>query len=187
MNTPSSLAVAEPWIAHAFADAVLRQMVVASVAPSWLMSPLLKLTRRNKVLRDLASLSDGTTDEYFRTAAELQQLRAAALAAMSGADIVLSPAVALPAIRHGATAELSMLGTYTTYWNALGWPAGVVPITHVRAGEESDRPPSRDRFEQAARESERGSVGLPIAVQVAAAPHRDHVALAALRALERAR
>jgi fatty acid amide hydrolase len=106
---------------------------------------------------------------------------------MSGADIVLSPATALPAIRHGAAAELSTLGTYTTYWNALGWPAGVVPFTSVRAGEESDRPASRDRFEQAARESERDSVGLPIAVQIAAAPHHDHIALAAMRALENAR
>jgi fatty acid amide hydrolase len=168
-------------------DPRIKQMLVASTAPAWLMAALLKLTRRHKVLRELASLSDGSADEYFRMAGELAQLRADALAAMSGADIVLSPAVALPAIRHGATAELSTLGTYTTYWNTLGWPAGVVPITHVRAGEESDRPASSDRFEQAARESERDSVGLPIAVQIAAPPHHDHIALAALRALERAR
>jgi fatty acid amide hydrolase len=168
-------------------DPRIKQMVVASTAPGWLMGTLLKLTRRNKVLHELASLSEGSADEYFRMAGELEQLRAEALAAMSGADIVLSPAGALPAVRHGATAELSTIGTYTTYWNALGWPAGVVPITHVRAGEESDRPASRDRFDQAARETERGSVGLPIAVQIAAPPHHDHIALAALRALERAR
>jgi fatty acid amide hydrolase len=168
-------------------DPRIKQMLVAASAPSWLMTAVLKLTRRHKVLQELASLSDGSSDEYFRVAAELEQLRADALAAMSGADIVLSPAVALPAVRHGATAELSTLGTYTTYWNALGWPAGVVPLTHVRAGEESDRPASRDRFEQAARDTERGSVGLPIAVQIAAAPHHDQIALATMRALERAR
>lgn len=69
-------------------------------------------TSRHKTLRELASLSDGSADEYFRMASELVQLRANALAAMSGADIVLSPAVALPAVRHGATAELNTLGTY---------------------------------------------------------------------------
>jgi fatty acid amide hydrolase len=165
-------------------DPRIRQMVIASTAPGWMMATLLKLTRRHKVLRELASLSDGSADEFFRMAGELEQLRAHAIAAMSGADIVLSPAVALPAVRHGATAELSTLGTYTTYWNALGWAAGVVPITHVRPGEESDRPASRDRFEQAARETERNSVGLPIAVQISAPPHHDHIALAAMRALE---
>lgn len=168
-------------------DPRIRQLVVASSAPGWLMNTLLKLTHRHKALRELASLSDGSADEYFRMADELAQLRADALAAMSGADIVLSPAVALPAVRHGATAELSTLGAYTTYWNTLGWPSGVVPITQVRADEESDRPASSDRFEKAARETERNSTGLPIAVQISAAPHQDHVALAALRALEQAR
>jgi Asp-tRNA(Asn)/Glu-tRNA(Gln) amidotransferase A subunit family amidase len=56
---------------------------------------------------------------------------------------------------------------------------GAADVDKARAGE-CDRPVSRD----AARESERGSAGLPIAVQVIARPWRDHVALAAMAAIE---
>jgi len=59
-------------------------------------------------------------------------------------------------------------------------------VTRVRAGEESDRTASRDIVDQVARETERGSAGLPIAVQVIARPWRDHVALAAMMTIEAA-
>ncbi|HTU58503.1 MAG TPA: amidase family protein [Polyangiales bacterium] len=167
-------------------DLGIQQMVQVAGAPSWLIASILRLSGRKKALQQVRSFGDGSADQYFQAAEQLEALRAQALAAMSGADIVLSPAMPLPALRHGATQELSTLGSYTTYWNALGWPAGVVPITTVRADEESDRPASRDPFERTARETERGSAGLPIAVQIAAAPHQDHIALAALRALEQA-
>jgi fatty acid amide hydrolase len=39
-------------------------------------------------------------------------------------------------------------------------------------------------MDRVARESERGSAGLPIAVQVIARPWRDHVALAAMAKIE---
>jgi fatty acid amide hydrolase len=168
-------------------DPRIRQLVLSSSAPSWLLSCVLTLTGRQETLRQLRAIGDGSADEYFQAAEALEQARAEALAAMSGADIILSPAMPLPALRHGATAELSTLGSYATYWNALGWPAGVVPVTCVRADEESDRPTSRDPFHRYARDTEHGSTGLPIAVQIAAAPHHDHTVLAALRALERAR
>ena len=67
-----------------------------------------------------------------------------------------------------------------------GHIAGIVPVTRVRPGEESDRPASRDMVDRVARESERGSAGLPIAVQVIARPWRDHVALAAMAMIEAA-
>jgi fatty acid amide hydrolase len=61
-----------------------------------------------------------------------------------------------------------------------------VPVTRVRSGEESERKATRDAVERTARESERGSAGLPIAVQVIARPWRDHVALAAMMTIEAA-
>jgi fatty acid amide hydrolase len=81
---------------------------------------------------------------------------------------------------------MPMPGTYVPLVNVSGFPAGVVPVTRVRAGEESDRAASRDIVDQVARETERGSAGLPIAVQVIARPWRDHVALAAMAAIEAA-
>src|SRR5437867_4045361 len=39
---------------------------------------------------------------------------------------------------------------------SIGMPAGIVPVTRVRPGEESDRPASRDKAEQTARAVEAG-------------------------------
>lgn len=68
-------------------------------------------------------------------------------------------------------------------FNLLGMPAGVVPVTVVRPGEETDRPDSRDGALRAAREAERGSAGLPVAVQVPGRHWREEV-LAARAAIE---
>jgi len=54
----------------------------------------------------------------------------------------------------------------------------------VRAGEELGRKPSRDLVQQSAYTVEQGSAGLPIGVQVVARPWREHVTLAAMRAIE---
>jgi len=166
-------------------DARIQQLIDGATKPRAMVELLLRATRRKKTLAMVRTFSDGSAASYFDTALAIQDLRAEALAAATEVDIVLTPATALPALRHGASAEVGTMGTYTTYWNVLGWPAGVVPFTRVRAGEESERPESADPCDKAARATERGSQGLPIGVQVAARPHHDHVALAALKCLER--
>ena len=67
--------------------------------------------------------------------------------------MVLCPAYAVPAVRHGATEMMPMPGAYGPIANVSGFPAGVVPVTRVRAGEESDRPASRDLIDRVARET----------------------------------
>ena len=99
-------------------------------------------------------------------------------------DAILCPACALPAFVHGATRDLAIAGGYTALYNVLGYPAGVVPFTRVRPGEELGRRPSKDKAEQAAYQTEQGSAGLPVGVQVVARPWQDHVALAAMAAIE---
>ena len=79
---------------------------------------------------------------------------------------------------------MPMPGAYAPLANVTGFPAGVVTVTRVRPNEESDRAPSRDLIDQVAREAERGSTGLPIAVQIIARPWRDHFALAAMAQIE---
>ncbi|MBI5279416.1 MAG: amidase [Burkholderiales bacterium] len=101
-------------------------------------------------------------------------------------DLILCPPAPLPALTHGATKELATCGAYACLYNLLGYPAGVVPVTKVRAGEESRRAPSRDIVVKKARSVEQGSAGLPVGVQVVARPWDDHVALAAMACIESA-
>jgi fatty acid amide hydrolase len=99
-------------------------------------------------------------------------------------DVILCPACALPAFPHGASRDLVTAGGYAILYNVLGYPTGIVPFTRVRDDEEVQRQPSRDLMELAAYKAEIGSVGLPIGVQVVARSWREHVALAAMHAIE---
>jgi fatty acid amide hydrolase len=113
-------------------------------------------------------------------------LFAAAMDAAHGAplDVLLLPPSGLPALPHGMSRQVLTAGMYAPLFNLLGYPAGSLPWTRVGAGEEVGRKRSRDRVERGAYETEVGSAGLPIGVQVVARPWRDHVALAAMKALE---
>jgi fatty acid amide hydrolase len=130
------------------------------------------------------------TDHYWRLVAAQQSYRERFRSALDEApggpfDLILAPGAALPALPHGAGGgPVGTLGAYTLLYNLLGYPAGVVPVTRVQPGEESERAGGRDLVEQAAREIERGSAGLPIGVQVVARPWQDHLALATMAAIE---
>ncbi len=101
-------------------------------------------------------------------------------------DLIVCPACALPAFTHGSSPDLGLAGGYTALYALLGYPSGTVPVTRVRSDEEVGRATSRDLLQQAARKVELGSTGLPVGVQVVARPWREHVALAAMRAIEEA-
>jgi fatty acid amide hydrolase len=101
-------------------------------------------------------------------------------------DVILCPPCALPALTHGASKDLATVGAYACLYNLLGWPAGVVPVSRVRENEQVGRQPSRDIVDKVALKVEQGSAGLPVGVQVVARPWKEHVALAAMAAIERA-
>jgi fatty acid amide hydrolase len=103
-----------------------------------------------------------------------------------GYDLVLCPATVLPAVPHGLTPKLPDLHAPSVLFNLLGLPAGVVPVTRVRAGEESDRADSYDGAIRAARKAEQGSAGLPVGVQIAGRHWREDLVLAAMAAIETA-
>jgi fatty acid amide hydrolase len=125
-------------------------------------------------------------DEYWQAISERRQYRARFLEALDAGrfDAILCPVEALPAVPHGDSFYLVDSISYTTLYNLLGMPAGVVAATRVGADEESDRPKSRDLVERAALKVERGSAGLPVGVQVVARHWREDVALALMSALE---
>ncbi|HVZ43323.1 MAG TPA: amidase [Ramlibacter sp.] len=99
-------------------------------------------------------------------------------------DVIVCPAMPLPALLHGTTKDLATCGAYACLYNLVGYPAGVVPVTRVRVGEEVGRAASKDVVQKLAREAEEASAGLPIGVQVVARPWQEHVALAAMAAVQ---
>jgi fatty acid amide hydrolase len=101
-------------------------------------------------------------------------------------DAILCPPHALPAMQHSKGFDLLPAGSYAFLFNLLGFPAGTLSLSRVRKGEDRTRPESRDKVLQQAHAVDRGSVGMPVAVQVAALPWRDDVALAVMAALEEA-
>jgi fatty acid amide hydrolase len=97
-------------------------------------------------------------------------------------DLILLPGFSIPAAPHGASADPQFLGTNTILFNLLGFPAGILPWTVARAGEET----GPMTMVPAMRGHLKGSAGLPFAVQVVARPWREHMALAAMQVLEAA-
>ena len=137
----------------------------------------------------IAAFGYGDTHHYWQLAEAQLDYRRRFLDALdrdAGGpfDLVLTPPCALPAFTHGAARDLGLAGSYSLLPNVLGFPAGVVPVTQVRADEAGTRAASRDTVERAAARVDRDSAGLPAGVQVIARPWRDDVALAALRAIE---
>ena len=172
-------------------DARMQQIVMAAGAPSAMLPAiraLLRLSGRAKTAEVLGNYGHKDTDWYWQLVERLMDYQERWQRALDAdaIDLILSPAGPLPAVRHRATLELGIIGGFVCLYNVLGYPAGIVPVTSVRAGEESDRAPSKDKLDQTARASEEGSAGLPICVQIAARPWREHVAIAAMTAVERA-
>jgi fatty acid amide hydrolase len=173
-------------------DRRVRPLLLTAGMPSWLrrlLASALDAIGQRRSARNMRRFASGSADDYWQTMEAIANFRNDLLRSLAAADggpidLILCPAYALPAVRHGATELLPMPGAYTPLANVSGFPAGVVPVTRVRPGEESDRPQSRDIVDRVARDSERGSAGLPIAVQVIARPWRDHVALAAMAKIE---
>jgi fatty acid amide hydrolase len=118
--------------------------------------------------------------------ARLEQFRQEFGAAMdaAGVDALICPPHGLVAPPHGSTAYLPPAASYCFLANLLGFPAGSVPATRVQAEEESDRRVGLDVVERAARTVERGSVGLPVGVQVAARHWREDIVLAVMKTIE---
>ncbi len=175
-------------------DRHVRPLLLTAAMPMWLRGIAgfaLDALGQPRSALTVRRFGSGSADQYWQTVEAIENFRHELLRSFEQAnggpvDVILCPAYPVPAVRHGATERMPMPGAYAPLANVSGFPAGIVPVTRVRPGEESDRPASRDQVDGVAREAERGSAGLPIAVQVIARPWRDHVALAAMAKIEAA-
>ncbi len=175
----------DPRVAELLAIASKPRPVVAA------LERLLGVARQGSLARMVRNYGFTGTLHYWKLTEALiayQKLFARALDAAEGGplDLLVCPPSGLPALRHGASAEVGTAGAYAPLYNVLGYPAGTLPWTRVRVEEESVRKPSLDRIERSALRTERGSAGLPAGVQVVGRPWREDTVLAAMFALEAA-
>lgn len=173
-------------------DPRLKMIRQLASSPRWLLSAMasgLKASGQASLAAGLGSFGHTSAAEYMQAVEEqlaYRELFAQALDTTSAGrcDLILCPASPLPAFVHGATADLATGGGYTNLYNILGWPAGIVPVTRVRPGEEVSLTPSKDRVLNTAYNCQVESAGLPVGVQVVARPWQEHQALAAMLAIE---
>src|SRR6266852_3995943 len=192
MFTADGAAAFVKLIAGERTDSRVAQLVQLATMSAW-MRPVLGAGLTVAGQRRLSHLIRTTG---VRTPEETQALvarrdayrnRFESAVAAAGVDALLCPPNALPALTHGASADLGPGSvSYTALYNILGWPAGVVPVTRVRPGEMDRRPRGGDMMDRAARRVDKDSAGLPVGVQVAARPNREDLILAVMGAVEAA-
>ena len=98
-------------------------------------------------------------------------------------DVLLGPVHATPALPHFGSKDFALAGSPSMVWNVVQFPAGVVPVTRVRA-DEARRDAPKDGLEKKAAAVDAGSVGLPVGVQVVSRPWQDELVLAAMIGVE---
>jgi fatty acid amide hydrolase len=155
------------------------------------LAALLTLAGQKGTAATVRQMASGSAFDYWQLTERVMDFKARFGDALDRApggpiDLILMPAYAVPAVRHKATINMPFAGTYALLSPILGYPAGVVPITCVRRNEEAGRKKSFDAVERTAFETDRGSAGLPIGVQLMGRPWRDDVVLAAMRVIEQA-
>jgi fatty acid amide hydrolase len=164
----------------------MRQISALPLGVRRLMAAGAKAAGQPNLALMLGAMGAKSAAELWRLTDALRAYRAELLAEMdrSGVDALLCPPCATPAFPHGASKNFTLASSYTIVFNATQFPAGVVPVTRVQPGETKRATTGRDAVAKRAARVDARSLGLPVGVQIAARPWRDHVALALMGAIE---
>lgn len=170
----------------------IAQLAAGGALPRWAVTAIMGLLNalgQQASAAGMRAFGYRDTAHYWTLVEALEDYRDLVRRAMDtvpgGAiDAILAPPCPLPAFRHRDSVKLITAGAYACLYNALGLPAGVVPVTRVDADETRTRPPTRDVVLKVARAVDEGSAGLPVGVQVASRVGYDEIALAIMRTIE---
>ncbi|KAL3982726.1 Amidase family protein [Acanthocheilonema viteae] len=102
-------------------------------------------------------------------------------------DALICPIQVLPAVEHHIAGQLASTTSYCGIFNLLDFPAGTVYITKVNEDDEKklDVYPESDIWYKTAKQATKGSIGLPVGVQIAAPPYHDETVLRIMCDIER--
>jgi len=102
-------------------------------------------------------------------------------------DAIITPGSALPALDHGTSGELALNVSYLWISNMFNLPAGIIPVTRVRKGEDhygKDDSVHIDWLYRQAADVMKNTEGLPLGVQVLTLPFEDEKCLGIMKLLQ---
>ena len=163
----------------------LRRMAAVPARARRIGARAARLLGQGNLALMLDAMGDKTVAELWRLTDRIRSYRTALLDAMDTLrlDLLLCPPFATPALPHGGSRNFTLASSYSMLFNAAQLPAGVVPVTRVRAGE-TGRRAGADLLSRHAAKVDAASAGLPVGVQVVGRAWRDHEVLAAMEAIE---
>ena len=152
-----------------------------------LVAAFARISAQPRLAQQIAHIRPQSTSGYWALVQAQGEYRHAFVAALERdrLDALVCPPHALPAVTHGSTYWLATASSYAMLFNLVGMPAGVVPVTRARGGEDAPTQRSLDAVVRVANDVRRGTDGLPVGVQVAARHWREDVVLALMSAIER--
>jgi len=130
-----------------------------------------------------------TVEEYHEKIGEYFEIRNEILSFFvdNKLDAIITPAMPIPAFKHGYGADLGIASCYNWTANCANLPAGVLPVTKVKEGEDVytfEDSKHKDSITKNCAKSMEGSVGLPVNVQVMSLPWEDEKCLAVMKTIE---
>ncbi len=144
-----------------------------------------RLFGEERMARLIDAVGAKSVAELWRITGRRRQYQMDAHAAWEsqGIDALICPLHPTPAVPQGMSQDFTMSFGYAARYNLLNLPAGVVPVTRVRA-DETTRASNHDRLDKRAAAVQAQSRGLPVPVQVVGRSYREDVVLAVMQAIE---
>ncbi len=141
--------------------------------------------RRLAMLIDV--LGEKTVTDYWKLVQRRTDMRLAEFDAWqrAGLDALICPPHVVPAMGHRQSGDFALSLGPMFRWTLLNFPAGVVPVTKVRATETDGYPGGTDRIAKKVRSIMSGAEGMPIGVQIVAKPYQENLLLTAMAAIEK--
>jgi len=150
---------------------------------------ILGLIGQSRLSKIVQSAVEVTTERYHELVGEYFEIRNEIynFFTENKFDAIITPAMPLPAFKHGFGGDLAIATCY--YWpaNCANLPAGVLPVTKVQEGEDvytSEDSIHKDTMFKKCQDAIQGSVGMPVNVQVLTLPWEDEKCLAVMKAIE---
>ncbi|NXP68687.1 FAAH1 hydrolase, partial [Chloropsis cyanopogon] len=151
---------------------------------SWISKPF--VPRFSSIIR---SMKKNTVDEVWSLHHEIEDFCHQFIAQWKklNLDVMLCPMLG-PALGIGYPAKLSVAVSYTMLYNALDFPAGVVPVTLATDEDEEQlkgyKGYYQDWWDRTLAKAFRGGVGMPVAVQCVALPWQEELCLRFMKEVE---